>query len=131
MFVRDLIHVWDDLGHYRTPNQKGMTAATVSNSRLSASQHLMIAPTKGMTAVAVSSSRLGASQCHRNQMSTRLNITVIIIAVKPTTDGLSFSRSHDSDDAKYMSTPRNNPSKSVVNSLIGNIRAPFCFLENF
>ena len=64
-------------------------------------------------------------------MSTKLNITVIIIAVKPTTDGLSFSRSHDSDDAKYMSTPRNSPSRRVVNSLIGNIKAPFYLLEKF
>lgn len=116
-----LAHVQDDLRHYRTPNQKGMTAGAVSNSRPSASQHLMIAPTKGMTAAAVSSARLSASQRHRNQMSTRLNITVIIIAVKPTTDGLSFSRSHDSDDAKYIRTARCSASRVVAISFMGSM----------
>lgn len=32
-----LAHVQDDVRHYRTPNQKGMTAVAVSSARLSVS----------------------------------------------------------------------------------------------
>ena len=92
-----LAHVQDDLRRYRTPNQKGMTAVAVSNSRPSVPQR------------------------HRNQMSTRLNITVIIIAVKPTTEERSLSLSHDNDEAKYIRTARCSASRVVAISFMGSM----------